>query len=163
MVPIELPGRDAIQRVCVVTVKQNARRIDVEFISGDTLLLDITVMKTSDTIEVSEFSYISLRYVNEIPPSSYLTVFKFKKEMLNDFRGLFLFYSSLQYNVTKGNLCALTLNCEPCTSIQNLNSSYKTPMLPTTMQKTPEQLNKIHLNTYDTIIWNERVLLPEHF
>ena len=77
VVPIELPGRDAIQRACVVTVKQNARRIDVEFISGDTLLLDITVMKTSDTIEVPERSFISLRYVNERPPPLFLTVLKF--------------------------------------------------------------------------------------
>ena len=102
MVPIELPGRDAIQRACVVIVKRHAGRIDVEFTSGDTLLLDITVMKTLDTIEVPEFSYISLRYVNETPPPLYLTVIKFKEEMLNDFRGFFLFiqaYSTMLQKV----------------------------------------------------------------
>ena len=106
VVPIELPGRDAIQRVCVVTVKQNARRIDVEFISGDTLLLDITVMKTSDTIEVPEFSYISLRYVNEIPSPLYLTVLKFKKEMLNGF-SFFFFFIQVYSTVLQMVICVL--------------------------------------------------------
>ena len=102
MVPIELPGRDATQRACVVTVKRNAERIDVEFISGDTLLLDITVMKTSDTIEVPERSFISLRYVNETLLPSYLTVLKFKKEMLNGFSFFFSFiqaYSTMLQKV----------------------------------------------------------------